>query len=160
MKKSIKSDKPLSDLPPDVKTSDVNPKYDSANSLTWEDRKALIERAGSDQFYDLTFYQTKELGWVLTTLHISNASRRSSSQTARSYGIQLSSEKLCRVGSGPHVLKTVRVTLNKSNLERLSKYVDLWRKGMELAGSTRDRISTRRAQGQAHRANGESSWYW
>ncbi len=160
MSKKATAKKPAAELPPDVQASDVNPKYDPDASLTWEDRKALLAQAGSDQFYpELTFYRTEAMGWVLTTLNIAKSRSRTSSAD-RTYGITVKDEKLCRVGSGPHVLQTVRVQLNKKNLERLSKYVDLWRRGMEMAGTTRDRISSRRAQGQVHRAEGRTSWIW
>ena len=68
--------------------------------------------------------------------------------------------KPVRVGSGPHVKATVTIYLKANNIERLQKYVDLWLKGMELAGTTRDRISSQRMQGQINRAAGKTSWSW
>lgn len=141
---------PPPDLPPDVTAADLEyPRY--------EDR---ADDVPMDVHYGLTFYKTTRLGWTLLTLEIRSGKRRyRPSTTDRSYGITMDGG-LCRVGNGPHVLTTVKVHLTKSNIGRLRKYVDLWTKGMAAAGDTRDRISTRRAQGQAHRAAGRTSWMW
>lgn len=139
----------ITDLPPDVQASDLEfPK----KHLPWEQLEAL-GLGGSA----LTFYLVPSLGgWILTTLGISGAGRQA---TARSYGIGLDG-KTCRVGKGPHVKASVTIYLSADNVERLSKYVELWQAGMERAGEVRDRISSRRAQGQIHRANGRTRWTW
>lgn len=125
--------------------------------MSWEKRKEL----GLEDIHALTFYQVKGIGWVLTTLHISNPSRRQAAGTpARTYAIGLTDRKVYTVGKGPHVLKSVEVHLKNSNLERMQKYIDLYREGMGNAGQIRDRISSRRAQGQLYRAAGRSSWNW
>lgn len=56
--------------------------------------------------------------------------------------------------------KEVEVHLKQDNVERLRKYLELWTKGMADAGGIRDRISSRRAQGQMERAAGRSYWRW
>ena len=141
------------DLPPDVRVGDLKwPK--PGEGLGWEKMKKLGIEHNS-----FTFYHVTSFGWVLTTLHISNPSSRSSSTTARSYGVKLDGS-VVRVGKGPHVTKEITVYLSKDNLERLTKYIELWKKGMGRAGEIRDRISSRQAQGQLMRVEGRSHWYW
>ena len=144
-----------SSLPPNVTPADL--KWpETGHSLPYEKYRELgLERN------DLTFYETKGFGWVLCTLHISNASRRQAAGTTdRTYAITVADGKVCRVGRGPHVLSTVTVYLSADNLERLMPYVELYLKGSGDAGNIRDRISSRRAQGQLHRAAGRTSWNW
>lgn len=146
------------DLPPDVTVADtVYPKYDAKNRIPYSELAALgLDTCGTE----LTFYQVKGSrvnSWVLTTLLIGGAGKRGT--TARYYGITVEGS-VCRVGKGPHVVQEVKVHLNKDNYPRLKKYVELYIKGLSDAGLIRDRISTRRAQGQIHRANGERSWRW
>lgn len=143
---------PKVELPPDVIKSDTE--------YPTHDERPDTNVPEDIRYQGLTFYKTKSLGWVLCTLNISSGRRRyGPSTTARNYGITMDG-KVCRVGSGPHVLATVKVYLTKANIERLGKYITLWVTGMSLAGETRDRISTRRAQGQVHRAAGRTSWMW
>lgn len=167
MKKNSKSvaKKVQVELPPDVNASDLKyPAYDSDKGVSDGIPYAKQQELGLDST-SLTFYLVSGRhvnDWVLLTLHISNPPRRQRNRgvdTTRSYGVSMDG-KVCRVGLGPHVLKEVTVHLSQSNIERLKKYVDLFRKGLAEAGQIRDRISTRRAQGQIHRANGESSWMW
>jgi hypothetical protein len=156
MRKITRTDAPMTNLPPDVKAADL--KFpEVGKDLPWERRKEL----GLEDLYGLTFYQVKGLGWVLCTLHISNPSRRASTGTpARTYAIGVADGKVYTVGRGPHVTKEIEVYLSVDNLPRIQRYVDLWKKGMEDAGQIRDRISSRRAQGQMHRAQGRTSWMW
>lgn len=42
----------------------------------------------------------------------------------------------------------------------LQKYVDLYQQGSIKANTTRDRISSRRAEGVERRAAGQSYWRW
>jgi hypothetical protein len=146
----------MTELPPDVEPEDL--KYpEPGRGLPWERRKEL----GLEDLYSLTFYRVRDLGWVLCTLHISNPSRKAAAgTTARTYGIGVADGKVYTVGRGPHVTKEVEVYLSGDNLDRLSRYVDLWKKGMEDASAIRDRISSRRAQGQLHRAAGRTHWTW
>jgi hypothetical protein len=158
--KPTKANDSKTDLPPNVVAADLNyPSYDKGQSLGYQQLRELF---GADVYpAPMVFYKTKGLGWVLTTLHISNPSRRQSAGTvARTYGIGVADQKVYTVGRGPHVEKEVAVYLSKANLERLTEYVELWKKGMADAGAIRDRISSRRAQGQLHRAAGRSYWDW
>jgi hypothetical protein len=155
LKKLNRKTAAVADLPPDVRASDLEFAKEG-DGLSWDERKTLPEGAQ----YELTFYQVKNRGWVLTTLLIGKAGRRRAGREDRTYGIEVATEQIVRVGFGPHVTKTVSVRFKKSNIERLRKYIDLWLKGMESAGNIRDRISTRRAQGQLYRAQGRTSWMW
>lgn len=127
-------------LPPGVKLADLEwrspPKsaYGTKKYDEWRQKNAHADPR------EITFYYTERFGWVITTLRI--AAGRTSE---RSYGIDLKGN-LVRVGNGPHVKKTLRVQIYEDRLEDLQKYVDLYNKGLEAAGDTRDRISTRRAQ--------------
>ena len=56
--------------------------------------------------------------------------------------------------------QVVKVHLSKDNLARLDRHVKLYLDGLAKAGQIRDRISSRRAQGQIYRAEGRSSWMW
>lgn len=113
---------------------------------------------GFDLYNPLLFYHVTGMGWVLTTLQISRARGRQA--TDRYYGIRCDNEQVVRVGKGPHVTKEVTVYLSPVNFERLKKYIVLFQKGAGRAGTIRDRISSRRAEGQERRANGERSWLW
>jgi hypothetical protein len=145
----------LKDLPAPLQKGDTVYPTD-ANRLGWEERKAL----GLEDLHSLRLYEAKGCGWVICTLHISNPRRGSANQTERTYAIGLKDEKVYTVGRGPHVLREVEVYIRKDNLERLKPLIDLHRKGMEMAGGIRDRISSRRAQGQIHRAAGRDRWSW
>lgn len=92
-------------------------------------------------------------GWVIPTLMISSGKHRyrPSSDTRRTYAICVKDGKGCRVGHGPHVKKTVRVYIRVSRVEGLQTYIDLWKKGLEDANMTRDRISSRRMRSQQRR---------
>lgn len=137
-----------SDLPPDVISDDLK-------SGGYKDLFSEMKE-GVQLPYILTFYKVQgsriKDDWVLLTLPIDNK--------GRSYVVQVSSGNLGRAGKGPHVKATVVVYLKKSNIDRLRKYLDLWFKGMIEAGAVRDRISSRRAIGQVHRANGRTHWSW
>ncbi len=146
------------ELPPNVVEADK--KYcEHSERVPYAEMSKLV---GDDNFAGaFTFYKAKNLGWVLCTLHISNPSRRQAAgTTARTYAIGVKDQKICTVGRGPHVEAEVEIFLSKENLERLMPYVELYKKGLADALSIRDRISTRRAQGQLHRAAGRSSWMW
>lgn len=134
------------DLPPDVVPGDL--KYPE-----WKDRAECC-------LTSLTFYKTTGLGWVLCTLGIAKATGKRAGRSDRTYAIQISNQKLCRVGFGPHVLKEVNVFLSKKNIKRLQKYIELRDKGLIDANTARDRISSRRAQGQLYRQAGLVSWMW
>jgi hypothetical protein len=105
----------------------------------------------------ITFYECERIGWVVATLGIRSGARRGKAD--RTYAVNLEG-RVCRVGMGPHVKSTVRVWVRSSRVAALQKYIDLHRQGLSQAGQVRDRISSRRAEGQIMRAEGRSSWRW
>ncbi len=103
---------------------------------------------------EFELYYVERFGWVIPTLHIRNASRRSFNQNpARTYAVAVKDGSICRVGLGPHVKQTIRVFVRRSRLAALKPLLDLRSKGAEDANDVRDRISTRRAQGALRRMN-------
>ena len=161
MKKSA-----IPNLPPDVQKADLeHPKYGSGDYLPNTELEKIGMGYESGFPGRFTFYKVEGrsvLGWVLTTLHISKPSSRARAGATmdRTYGIGVADSKVYTVGKGPHVTAIVEVYLTKANLTRLMKYVELWKKGMADAGGIRDRISSRRAQGQINRAEGMTYWDW
>jgi len=110
----------------------------------------------------ITLYEVKGRSvnyWVIATLSIGSPGRGRRTFEQRTYGITLAGN-VCRVGGGPHVLRTVRVYIKESRKVALKPLIDLYDRGMADAGMIRDRIGSRRAEGQLRRANGEHSWYW
>lgn len=111
-------------------------------------------------------YKTFELwdvrgfGFVIPSLLISKAGRRSTLKTDRVYATGVDNGKIYRVGKGPHVLSTTVIYVKKSRESALQKFLDLRDQGSADANMIRDRISSRRAQGQLNRAAGRSSWAW
>lgn len=155
------------DLPADVTADDLKTApydYDQPEEVVKKNievRRALSKRLADAGAEDLAygllqFYKTDGFGWVLTTLKISNGKR---GRDDRYYAVTMRGE-VCRVGNGPHVKQVVNVYLKPDNADRLWKYVELWLKGAASAGGIRDRISSRRAQGQEMRAQGRSFWTW
>ena len=147
---------PTPDLPPDVMAEDLKypgwyEKDNPDRGLRTDELTALGLSYESGWFGTFTFYKTERFGWVLTTLLIGKAGRRAPRGTTdRFYGITVKYGKgmkyeLVTVGKGPHVTATATVYLKAGNIDRLRKYVELWKEGMSRAGDTRDRISTRRA---------------
>jgi hypothetical protein len=132
-------------LPPDILISDC--KYPEHDDMAYE--------AGDHG--QLTFYNTTAFGWCIATLLISRSTRGTSDRT---YAIRISDGAGVRIGLGPHVTNTVSIYLRKSRLEALKKYTDLYIKGSVKANTTRDRISSRRAEGVEKRAAGLRSWRW
>lgn len=169
---------PAPQLPPDIVKADLErPKgpawkpdmttaeqaaYDRDSEAHYAWRRSVTEALdGRDS---LLFYLVsdarKGTAWVLTTLLISKPGRRSTGSSSRYYAIGVEDRKLYTVGRGPHVKAEVTVYPSPDNMDRLQKYLDLFAEGLEKAGQTRDRISSRRAQGQLYRAQGRSSWMW
>lgn len=106
-------------------------------------------------------FRDGSIEWVIATLMISTGSRRNPlASTARTYAVRVSNGALCRVGKGPHVKATVTVYVRKSRVKALESLMKLREKGAEEAHQVRDRISSRRAQGQVMRAEGRRSWRW
>ena len=105
----------------------------------------------------LLFYKTEKFGWVLTTLPISKGKN---GYGDRYYGIRLDGDSVVRVGKGPHVTQEVTIYVTDKSATRLQRYVGLHEAGLGKAGSIRDRISSRRAQGVEMRAEGRHFWRW
>ena len=142
-------------MPPKVQASDL--KWPETGTSVYDKLRELgIESTNSLTFYLCTMSGKGGTEWIITTLPISKGKRGNAD---RSYAIALDG-KACRVGNGPHVKAEVTVYLSTVNWDRLLPYVELYLKGLEQAGMVRDRISSRRAQGQINRANGLSSWRW
>jgi len=98
-------------------------------------------------------YHATGFGWCIPTLFIRKAGARSFSQhgSDRTYAIAISGGEIVRIGLGPHVTAQVIVYVAKSRLSSLQKYIDLKKRGEDQANQIRDRISSRRAQGQIRR---------
>lgn len=131
------------------------PKDFQARDLEWPSYSATDHLEQT-----LSMYKTERFGWCINVLHIRNAGRRSlHRETARFYAITLDGQ-IVTVGLGPHVTAQATIYVRTSRKAALKKYLDLAVKGEGDALSIRDRISTRRAQGQLHRAAGHSYWRW
>jgi hypothetical protein len=139
-----------SPLPEGIKESDL--KYPSYKS---KDR--MVADAGN--YGSLTFYETSAFGWCLATLKISS-SRRGQRTTDRTYAVRVSDGAQVRVGAGPHVTRTITVYVRESRKVALKKYIEMFQQGQVDANTTRDRISSRRAEGALRRGRGESYWRW
>jgi len=85
--------------------------------------------------------------------------RRGSNVADRTYATTLDGKSV-RIGFGPHVRARHTVFVSKSRLAVLQKFLDLRKQGQVTSNEIRDRISSRRAQGQVNRANGLQSWRW
>lgn len=131
-----------------------------ADDLTYPKGK---ERLASDvgSYGNLKLYEVDNhkggTFWIVCTLHIANGRR---GQPDRTYGMRCDTKTVVRAGQGPHVLRTVNVYVRQSRTKALAELIELWTKGMANAGTIRDRVSSRRAQGQLERAQGHTSWLW
>lgn len=105
----------------------------------------------------LSFYHVTSLGWCIATLPIAGSVR---GQPPRTYAIRVDDGSTVRIGQGPHVTRTVTVYIRASRAEALKKFTDLYASGAVRSNEIRDRISSRRAQGQEMRAQGRHSWRW
>ena len=144
-------------LPLGVIASDTNwprVEYDEKGRAKNPDEQMVYD-AGNNGM--LTFYNTTGFGWCLATLQISRGKR---GMPDRTYATRIDDGQGVRIGSGPHVTQTVTVYVRKGRLIALKKYVDMYVSGLVRANTTRDRISSRRAQGVEMRALGRSSWRW
>lgn len=145
-------------LPDGVVESDL--KYPDFKS---KDKLAHIKVGSEEWAYETAQFElwyTESMGWVIPTLLISRAGRRAPvGTTDRVYATTLDG-KPCRVGRGPHVLRTVTVYVRESRLPALQKYLDIRNAGSVTSNEIRDRISSRRAQGQLMRQQGRTSWRW
>ncbi|SHG89211.1 hypothetical protein [Bradyrhizobium erythrophlei] len=106
-----------------------------------------------DVLHTLTLYETERFGWVVTTLHIRNpGSRHRTGAQARTYGVNAEGQ-VVTVGLGPHVKRTLTVYVTRARADALKTLTDLHERGLADAGSIRDRISSRRAQGAMRRSS-------
>lgn len=157
---------PARDLPVNVTADDLTrPSYDAGDYIDREQEAAVAAAVGVESYYAPRLFMYYRLAdqWVLTTLQISAASPRQRSRGVsadRYYAVGTKDGKVYTVGRGPHVKEVIEVHLKKSNFERLRPVIRLFAQGLADAQKIRDRISSRRAQGQIHRANGETSWRW
>ena len=136
---------PVVALPDGIRESDtVRPRYERCKDVPWESRTFEL-------------WHTAAMGWCIPTLLIGKASGRQT--TDRTYATTLAG-KPCRIGKGPHVTRVVTVYVTTARLQALQRFLDLRTKGAADAGQIRDRISSRRAQGQVERAAGNSYWRW
>jgi hypothetical protein len=142
-------------LPAGVTEADTKwPEYDSKDKVNYR-----LADGGA-----LTFYETEDrkgnVSWVIATLYIGGHRTKAPDFTSnRTYGIRLDGA-IVTCGAGPHVKQTLTVYLRESRVEKLRHYVDLYNKGLKEALQIRDRIGSRRAQGQVERALGHTSWIW
>lgn len=139
---------PKQELPPLVKQEDVDQR-DYKDAFGY----AELEQHGLPHYFYKLYYIKTGNGWLIRTLHISNAKKRSGYQTDRSYAVSLGDGKVYTVGGGPHVLAEVAVRVDKKNVARLKPHLDIYLKGLADAGTIRDRISSRRAQGALRRSD-------
>lgn len=139
-------------LPKDIQSSDLKyPDYKSNDKLvriqagpeSWQAESAIFE-----------LWYTEQMGWCIPTLLIAKGST-----TDRTYATTLDGKQV-RIGKGPHVKRTVTVYVRQSRLSVLQRYLDLKQSGAEVSNQIRDRISSRRVQGQIMRQQGRSSWRW
>lgn len=140
-------------LPAGVLESDlVYPSYQERDK---DESKRLNYDAGFDLWLISSF------GWVVPTLAISRGGQRTYA-VAVGEGVPRPARRgaQVRVGNGPHVLEQVRVYVTKGRASALKPYAELKLSGEVGANETRDRISSRRAQGQVMRQQGRSSWRW
>lgn len=129
----------------------------------WKEKMTAKERKDNSIVQHLTLHHidserdAKNDGWVIATLPIGG--KRRAGYVERTYAIG-QDRKVYTVGQGPHVTGTVRVYVTQARAKALAPLLELYTFGMAEAGTIRDRISTRRAQGAIHRRNGDRYWTW
>lgn len=142
-------------LPPGILPKDTQ----WQSSLSRDQRLWSEGDHGQLTFYKISGHLHGDF-WVIETLLIARAGRRAAAgATDRTYAITLDG-RVMRVGLGPHVRAKVTVYLHQSRRAALQQYIDLHAKGIGDAMRIRDRISSRRAQGQLERMAGNRSWIW
>jgi hypothetical protein len=140
----------------------------TAKDLTrpkWDDKDGFARDSSFDT-REFELWHTPGFGWCIPTLDIA-AGRRG--QPRRTYAVlvrelpKLSAGEavtVARIGQGPHVTSQQVVYVRASRLKALQPFLDLRTAGLAAAGQVRDRISSRRAQGQQEREAGNHSWRW
>jgi hypothetical protein len=134
-------------LPKGIEKSDLHvpADYKSYDKVPYEQRSFEL-------------WHVTRFGWCIPTLLIGRARRANS--TDRTYAVTVEGGQVVRVGRGPHVTATHVVHVTNARHAALKSFLTLREKGQGDAGQIRDRISSRRAQGQLMRAEGRSSWRW
>ena len=139
MIRKVQTQKPAA-LPEGILESDTKyPKYDPKNRVVETIR-----------LYDLG----GRFGWCIATLPINP-------RTNRTYGFRVEEggrSDVVTMGNPNTRIVTLYVTQKRQ--KALQPYLDMYQVGMEQAGAIRDRIGSRRAQGQRERAAGKYSWRW
>lgn len=122
---------------------------------------ALDYSAGEGGSFTLYEVETRRgsTEWVVCTLGIQGGRRSRIYAAERTYAVNLRGGVM-RVGRGPHVKQVITVYVRKSRRQALDKLVQLHTDGLAQAGMIRDRIGSRRAQGQLMRAEGRTNWRW
>lgn len=138
----IKTATPMPALPAGLKITDTH------RCVNWKQR---------DYESDFELWHVASFGWVIPTLTIRQVSRHDTRhQQRRSYAVTMDG-KLVRVGFGPHVTHMLEIIGRKSRKAALQPFLKLRTDGEALAGTVRDRISTRRAQGTLRRTT--NRWF-
>lgn len=143
----------MTDLPKGIRPTDLKyPSFKSKDRINYE----------KGDHGSLTLYEVHDRKgnswWCIATLRIRKA--RLGRDGERTYAVRLSDGAPVRIGLGPHVKRKITVYVRQSRVEALQRYIDLHLSGAESAHQIRDRISSRRAQGQVERAQGHSYWRW
>ncbi len=148
--------KPKLNLPKDIEAKDLT--YPNLKERLTKAQRKKLEALGFD-YYETSFelWETESNEFFIPTLEISGARRGGSRRT---YAVGIADGKTYRIGKGPHVKAQHTVHLKKANFKRLLRFMVLKIGGSSAANQVRDRISSRRAQGQINRANGLTSWRW
>lgn len=144
------------ELPKGVTKYDLEyPKYDARLKVKgrkepggYKDPSVPMTPGGYDS--TLTFIESGRIGWVVATLSIN-------ARTNRTYAVDLEGS-VFTVGNPASRVVTVHV--KESRAKALTPWIEAHKKGLEIAGNVRDRIGSRRAEGQEKRARGLSSWRW
>jgi hypothetical protein len=141
-------------LPKGILTSDLQrPSYDAKDKL--------VTDYAANFYGSFELWHTTGFGWCIPTLLISSNSHRvARSGSERTYAARVSDGATVRIGMGPHVTERVTVYVRTSRLAALQPFLDAQNAGAGKAGTIRDRISSRRAEGVEMRAAGRSSWRW
>lgn len=96
-------------------------------------------------------------GWCIPTLYIGSSHRQQ--WLPRTYGVAMDGS-IVTMGGGPHVTHTVKVYNRTARAAALKPLFALKAKGELDASTIRNRIGSRRAQGQLERMAGKSYWRW
>lgn len=97
--------------------------------------------------------------WFVPTLEISGG-RNAAKYGRRTYAIGVAKGNIVTIGGGPHVTARRRFYVSKARAKALQRYLDLKERGLADASKIRDRVGSRRAEGQLRRAIGQTSWTW